>query len=212
MLQEYRVIRSAAQVADRHISFRLCGGDAPAVADGFSWRLDGLGPGLAFLLPTVVDGSSAGGWNRFGHVAQKLFQAGHGGGPEFWPRDRDVHIEVGGGIGQFTLMLLAPFGGSDQTLFFSVPASENDRPLRPPARFQQFAQPVYGLQHRRCAAVRVNRSVHPGVAVIARDNPFVGIFTSAHSPNHIPNSAELVILFEMHLHFYRTGPQVISKR
>src|SRR5579864_4036412 len=108
-------------------------------------------------------------------------------------------------------MLLAPFSRTDQSLFFPIPAADNYGPLRLPARFQQFAKSVHRLQHSRRAAVRVDGAVYPGITMIARKHPFIGKLTATHPPDHIPNGAELVILFEMHLHLHRTRPHVIGE-
>ena len=47
--------------------------------------------------------------------------------------------------------------------------------------------------------------------MIAGDYPFVGKFTATHPPDHIPDCAELVILFEMQLHLHRSWSDVIGK-
>ena len=109
-------------------------------------------------------------------------------------------------------MIFAPLGGTDQSFLFRVPASDHNRPLGLPARLQQFAQPVHRLQHRRRAAVRIDRSIHPGIAMIARHHPLVGRRRSPNFANDIPNGAELVVLLKVHLHFRGTGTDVVSKR
>src|SRR5271155_2473186 len=108
-------------------------------------------------------------------------------------------------------MLLGPLGGTDQSFFFAIPTAENHRALRLPTRLQQLAHSVHGFKHRRRAAVRVDRTVYPRVAMIAGDNPFVGKLAAAHPADDIPQSAELIILFEMHLDANRSRSHVVGE-
>ncbi len=71
---------------------------------------------------------------------------------------------------------------------------------------------MHRLEHGGGAAVRIHRSVHPRVAVIAGDDPLIGRNRSAHFANHVPDGAELVILLQVQLYFRRPGTDVISKR
>ena len=98
-------------------------------------------------------------------------------------------------------MVFTPFGGTDQTLFFRVPTSDNDRAFGLPSGLEQFAEAVDGLKHRGRTAVRIDRSVDPSIAVIACNDPFVGRGSAANFADDIPDSAVLVILFEVHFHF-----------
>jgi hypothetical protein len=77
--------------------------------------------------------------------------------------------------------------------------------------FRQLADPVDRFEHRRRAAVRIDRAIDPRVAMIARNHPLIGRLAAAHPANHIPKRAELIVLLEMHPHSYRSGPHVISK-
>ena len=109
-------------------------------------------------------------------------------------------------------MLLGPFSRANQPFFFRVPTPENDRALRFPARLQQLADAVYRLQHRRRSAVRVHRTIDPRVSMITRDHPLIGQLRSPHSANHVPDGAELIVLFETHSHFHRPRTHVIGER
>src|SRR5207245_11808219 len=97
-------------------------------------------------------------------------------------------------------MLLAPFGRTDQTLFFAVPTTDNDRAFRLPTGFQQLADPVYSLEHCRRAAVGIDGAVRPRVAVITHHHPLVAKLATAHAPDHVPANARLIILPHTHLH------------
>src|SRR5579862_2588459 len=99
-------------------------------------------------------------------------------------------------------MLFCPFGGSDKPKFFPIPASENNGPFGPPTGLEQFANSVNRFKHRSGAAVGINGSVNPGVAMIARNNPGIGRFASWNFSSDIPDCAVLIILFEMHFYFY----------
>ena len=99
-------------------------------------------------------------------------------------------------------MLLGPLCGTHQAFFFAIPARKYHRALRLPARFQQLTSSVYGFEHRCRATVGVDRTVDPRIAKLP----------APHSANHIPESAELIILLEMHLYPHRPRPHVISER
>ena len=95
-------------------------------------------------------------------------------------------------------MALHPLRRSDQTFFFGVPGAYFDGPLWFPTLLQELAQTMYGLEHCSRAAVRIDCAVDPRVAVIACDHPVVRLFANDGS-NHIPDGAQLVILFEVHV-------------
>ncbi len=128
MLLERAVVGAAAEVADRNISRwqgQRAGGAISLVASAGRLR-------LIRLLPRFVDGSALGAGHGFGHVTQKLLQAGNGRGAELRPGDCDIHVEICGGAVQFGFMLLGPFGGTDQSFFFAIPTAENHGALRLP--------------------------------------------------------------------------------
>ena len=96
MLQEGRIIRAAAEIANVHIAMI---GVAAALG-----KRTGVGAlatkagGLALNLPGIVDGASLRAGHTPGNVAQKLFEAGNAGGPEVRTRDAHVHIEICYGV------------------------------------------------------------------------------------------------------------------
>src|SRR5437870_1754804 len=109
-------------------------------------------------------------------------------------------------------MLLYPLSGADQAFFFAIPTAKDQCPPGFPSRLEQFADAVHRFQHGRRTAVGIHRSVDPCVAMISCDDPFVRQFTSAYAANNVPERAELIVLFEMHLHSYRARTDVVSKR
>src|SRR5258707_6756423 len=48
--------------------------------------------------------------------------------------------------------------------------------------------------------------------MISCNDPVVGQFATAHTADHVPQSAELIILLEVHLHARRPRPYVVGKR
>ena len=188
MLQERGVVGTAAQVADRNVAFRLARREGGACLQSPRWETASTAPRAARLLPGFVDGATLGAGNGFGHVAHKLFETGNGRRAELRAGDGDVHIEVGGRIRQFCFVLFDPFGRAHQAFFFAVPTAEDQCALRLPAGLQQFADAVHGFEHGRGAAVGIDCAVDPGVAMIARDHPFVGQFAAAHAADRHPRA------------------------
>src|SRR5579859_3853910 len=70
---------------------------------------------------------------------------------------------------------------------------------------------MHRFQHCRRAAVRVHRTVDPGIAMIAGDHPFVGQFCAFDPADHIPERAELIILLEVHFHAGWSRTNVIGE-
>ena len=109
-------------------------------------------------------------------------------------------------------MLLPPFCRADQSLFFRIPTAEDNRALRLPPRLQQFTNAVCCLKHGSRTAIGIDGSIHPGIAMISADDPFVRKFVAADFADYVPNCAVLIILLKVHLHFRRTRTDVISER
>ena len=142
MLQEGREVRTGAEIADVHF-FALDGrrvGAAMLVAGG------------GFETPLLEDGSIDGAGNGAGDVANKLLERRHGGSGKIRTRDGNIDIEIGHGAVESAALLLDPFRGADEALFFSVPTAEEDGALGPPALAQQRADAVHGLEHGGGAA------------------------------------------------------------
>ena len=211
MLLENAVVRAAAQVADRHVALGWRGWRAARALNRFCRRLRQGSARLVTLLPRLVDSSALGTGHRLSHISQKLFQARHRRSAKLRPGDSHVHVEVCRSIDQFGFVLLGPLRGTHQAFFLTVPTAKNHGALRLPSRFQQLADSVYRLQHRGRSAVRIDRAIDPRIAMVARNHPLARQLAATHAADHIPQSAELIILLEVHLHPYRSRPNVIGK-
>src|SRR5258706_11770813 len=71
---------------------------------------------------------------------------------------------------------------------------------------------MHRFQHRRRAAIWVDCAIHPGITMIPSHHPLVRELAARNAPDHVPESAELIILLQMHLDPYRPWPHVIGKR
>src|SRR5882762_1759678 len=109
-------------------------------------------------------------------------------------------------------MLLGPLCRAYQAFLLAVPTAKDKSALRLPSRLQKLANTVHGFEHRRRAAVGVDGTVDPCVAVVSCNDPLVGQFAAPHAADHIPQSSVLIILFEMHLHPRGPRPYVVGKR
>ena len=84
-----------------------------------------------------------------------------------------VGVDVRDGVLlQIVAVRLDPFGRAEQRGLFAVPGGVDDRALRRPSLLAQFAERARFFEHRRHAADRIVRAVHPRVVMIAADHPF----------------------------------------
>ncbi len=126
--------------------------------------------------------------------------------------DGHIDIEVGDGAIERAALLLDPFGGADEALLFGVPTAEDDGALGPPALTEQCADAVHGFKHGGGAAGGIDRAIDPGVAMIADDDPGVGILRALDFADHVPDDAALVVLLRDEVDFHSAGTQVIAER
>ena len=135
VLEENRVIRSAAQIADLYVVFYLRGRwphlRAPEIGRDIFHSF-----ALARVFPDLVDSTSARTRYLLGDVAHKLFEIGNRARAEIGTGDAHIHIEVGYRALQFRRVLLTPFGRADHAFFLAIPAAEDDRPPGLPTRSQ----------------------------------------------------------------------------
>src|SRR5579864_9706375 len=68
---------------------------------------------------------------------------------------------------------------------------------------------MHGFEHCRGAALGIDRTVDPSIAVIAREHHRVRPGAAANRADHVPNGSKLKILLQMQLHPYRSRPHVI---
>ena len=88
-----------------------------------------------------------------------------------------VGVDVDGGLLlQLVGVRLGPFGGAQQPRLFAVPHAVDDGALRLPALLQQRRRSARASSISGAGAGdRILRAVHPGVVMIAADDPLVGI-------------------------------------
>src|SRR6059036_1343750 len=58
-------------------------------------------------------------------------------------------------------------------------------------------------KHGSRTAIGIDGSIHPGIAMISADDPFVRKFVTADFADYVPNCAVLIILLEVHFYFCR---------
>src|SRR5580693_4541579 len=149
---------------------------------------------LAAVLPLVVDGCADWAGHGASQLADKLLERRHGGGGEVWSRNGNIYIEVGDCALEGLGVLLHPFCRAHQAFFLSVPTAEDNCAFGTPSLLEQSADAMHRFEHGRGAAVGIDGSVDPCVAVIADNDPVVRIFRAFHFANHVPDDASLVIL------------------
>src|SRR5262245_26916564 len=86
-----------------------------------------------------------------------------------------VRIDVGNGVpAKIVGVRFDPLGRTEQGWFFAVPGGIDNGSLWIPTPLLKLAERPCFFEHDRHAAAWVVRTVHPGVVVIASDNPLVG--------------------------------------
>ena len=76
---------------------------------------------------------------------------------------------------------------------------------------QQCADAVNRLKHGGRAAVGIDRAVDPGIAMIADDDPVVGVLRAFDLADDIPDGAPLVVLLRDEVHAHSAGAEVIAE-
>src|SRR5882757_890577 len=181
MLQERRVIRSAAQIADM---------DLVRLLSSFRRSTHTLSCGVAMFLvvqPLVIYGATFRTGNALSHLADELFQTRDGLRVEVRPGNTHICIEVGNGMCKLCRVLFAPLRRAHQTLFLSIPTSEDDRALGLPSLLQQLADAMHRLQHRSRSAIGIDCAIHPCIPVIAGYHPRIWLLGPSYLADHIPD-------------------------
>ena len=120
MLQEDGVVRTAAQISDRHIGSPA----RPALgrtADVPAQLAYGIGFLLACSSPFFVDRSAL--WARHDFVTSRIncLSVGTDDAPNFGSRHRDIHVEVGDRVGQFVSRAARPIPWNRSVLLLRHP-------------------------------------------------------------------------------------------
>ena len=76
---------------------------------------------------------------------------------------------------------------------------------------EQRADAVDGFKHGGGAAGGVDGAIDPGIAVIAGDDPIVGVLRAFDFSDHVPDDAALVVLLGDEVDLYAAGAEVIAE-
>ena len=127
--------------------------------------------------------------------------------------DSGVDVDVGNPVAeQAVALLLGPGGGAAQEVLLGVPIGEQDRPARPEPGPQCRSQRARDLQHGGRAAARVDGPVHPGVAVVADDDPLVPFGRPADGAQDVAHRADPFAVLDAQVDPDRPGADVVGER
>ena len=172
MLEERRIIRPRPEGADRQVAAafrrrrcRLVAAPVAVVCIGEQLRAGAGGDRPAALGVGHVGGNGVGEVLIFMAAARAVEAAFVAVGIDV---NDCLRLELGG-VG-FDI-----FGRAEEHRLLPVPAEVDDRPVGPPARFDELPERLRLRQHRDIARQRIGRAEHPAVVVIAAHDPFVGV-------------------------------------
>ena len=124
-----------------------------------------------------------------------------------------VGVDVDDGLlAQLRFVMLDPLGRSEQALLFTVPGGIDDRPLRSPALLYELPERTSFLELRGHPACRILCAVHPGVVVVAADDPLVGVGRSRQARDDVVDALETPIEGQLQVHARRTGSCAVGDR
>ena len=86
----------------------------------------------------------------------------------------------------------------------------NNRSLRLPAGFDQFAERPRLFQNRDLPRNGIFRAVHPAIVMVPANHPFVGKRRARNFSDHIVERLDVPIRFHFQVHFCRPRPHMIS--
>ncbi len=108
-------------------------------------------------------------------------------------------------LAQPLLVLLAPLGRCRHRKLFSVPAGEEDRPPRPPARALKIAERPRELDERCRSAAWIDAAINPGITVVADDHDIVWLFAATDGRRHSPDWPDAIVCPNFEAHDCRSG-------
>ena len=86
-----------------------------------------------------------------------------------------IAIDVNDAFGSKLVFVgLHPFGRSQESWLFAIPAAVDHGAFGPPTFLGEFADASRLLQERYCSAERVLSASDPAVVVVAADHPLIG--------------------------------------
>ena len=124
-----------------------------------------------------------------------------------------IRVDIGDGVlFQIRGVRLGPFGRTEQAGFLAVPETIDDGPLRLPALFQQFRKAAHLFHLGDRAGDWILRAIHPGVVMIAANDPFVRILGAGNAHDHVIEALRIPVEFHAHVNFRGTRSDVIGDR
>src|SRR5207245_1171972 len=200
VLQERRVIRARAQRPDAEI-----GAAARLLPD-----LEAAGVRDVVELVPLPDGEP--GLRVLdvpGHVVDEFLERVGARHAEVAP-PVGVAVEIGDGlVRQLVGVRFSPFRRAEQGRFFAVPGGVHDRAARLPPLLQQRAVGAGLFEQRHLTGDRVLRAVHPGVVVVAADDPLIRGSRARDARDHVVQPLQAPVGLDPQVHFGRPGSDVV---
>ena len=200
VLQERRIVRARAERPDPEI------GSAARFIPRFGGACRRNG---AELVP-LPDGEL-----RFGvlnvprHVVDELLEGVRARQGEVAPAV-GIAVQVGDRlVRELVGVGLDPLGRAEQRGLLAVPGGVDDRAARLPTLLQELAIGARLLEQRRLARDRVLGAVHPGVVVVAPDDPLVRGARARNAGDHVVQRLEAPVGLDPQMHLRRPGANVV---
>jgi hypothetical protein len=115
--------------------------------------------------------------------------------------DHRVAVEVGQALPlDLRRVVLDPLRAAEQPELLAVPRRVADREPRPPAALVQRAEHGHRLERRGRARARVDRSVHPGVAVVADHHVAAVRVGAGERAVHVPDRTDRLVELDLEAH------------
>ncbi len=109
-------------------------------------------------------------------------------------------------------MVLHPLRGPKQARLLPVPGAVHQGALGLIAFLGQQADGFGFFQHTRKRAYRIGRPIHPGIVVVAPDNPFVRILGAFHLGDHVVGRGDVPIKLNLEPNGRLAGPDMVGDR
>src|SRR5262249_37068871 len=124
-----------------------------------------------------------------------------------------VAVEIRDGVrDERVRMRFGPFGRAEQSGLLTVPRRVDDRGLRAPALLVQRAYRRIRLELGHLTGDRVRRAIHPGVVVVAANDPLVGFGAAGEPRNDVIQRLEPEIELDLEMDARGTRPEAIGDR
>ncbi len=108
-------------------------------------------------------------------------------------------------------MFFRKFRRANQARFFGVPRAKNNGAIGLPPRFHEFAHGTSLFHQGDQAGNRIFRAVHPGVMMVAANDPLIGVRCAGNFSDHVVNGFQAApIRFHFQVHFSSAWADVIS--